>query len=245
MINIVVPMAGAGTRFANKGYSRPKPFIDVLGQTMIERVLENLHLKEARFILLVRTEHLESEAGALDALCRNYPIEFVPVAALTEGAACTVLHARSLIDNDHPLLIANCDQIVDYDFQEVLDRCARLGLDGSVLTFEDTDTKWSYAKTGADGLIQEIREKQPISPHATVGVYLFSQGKVFVDAAIDMIVRGDRVNNEFYVAPAYNYAIAAGKRFCIHDIGKERMHGTGTPEDLEAYIALLSGQGLQ
>lgn len=240
-INIVIPMAGAGSRFAKAGYALPKPFIDVLGKPMICHVLENLNMPDARFILLARKEHYDNQRETVDWIKARYAAEFVLIDKLTEGAACTVLHAHRLIDNDTPLLIANSDQIVDMDIEDFISDSDRRGLDGSVLCFEDSDPKWSFAKLDENGLITMIREKEPISENATVGIYYFHEGRDFVENAIDMLVRNERVNNEFYVAPVYNYAIEQGRRFGIYSIDKNQMHGTGTPEDLDKYIEIKRG----
>jgi NDP-sugar pyrophosphorylase family protein len=241
VINIVVPMAGAGSRFVAAGYDRPKPFIDVAGTPMIVRVLENLASSDARFLLLARTDHLEQEADLVREIERDYQASFIAVEQLTEGTACTVLHARALIDNDTPLLIANSDQIVDFSVDAFIADCHRRQLDGSILTFIDRqqDPKWSFAKIDAEGLVTEVQEKKPISMHATVGIYYYRSGHDFVAAAIDMIVRNDRVNREFYTCPTYNYAIRNGARIGIYDIAPEKMHGLGTPEDLNLYLRHL------
>ena len=230
-------MAGAGRRFAEKGYDKPKPFIDVLGKPMICHVLDNLNIENAKFVLLARKEHFEAEKETVKLIVQNYNAEFVLIDNLTEGAACTVLHAHRQINNSIPLLIANSDQIVDMNIGDYLNDSDSRKLDGSVLCFEDDDTKWSYAKIDENGIITAIEEKIVISQHATVGIYYFARGNDFVQNAIDMIIRNERVNNEFYVAPVYNYAIANGGRFGIYSINKSQMHGTGTPEDLDKYIA--------
>lgn len=242
MINIVIPMAGAGSRFTQAGYDKPKPFIDVLGLPMICHVLENLTLQnkgeqeKAQFILLARKEHVEAEQETVKYIKSNYNVEFVLIDKLTEGACCTVLHAHKLINNDIPLLIANSDQIVDININDYVNDSKTRNLDGSVLTFESDHPKWSYAKLDGNNLITLIREKEVISNHATVGIYYFEKGSDFVENAIDMIVRNERVNNEFYVAPVYNHSIKKGKRFGIYSIDANKMHGTGTPEDLDNYI---------
>ena len=138
-------------------------------------------------------------------------------------------------------MIANSDQIVDMDIQDYINDSENRGLDGSVLCFEDNDKKWSYARLDSAGMIEEIREKEVISEHATVGIYYFNRGRDFVENAIDMFVRNERVNNEFYVAPVYNYAIEKGGKFGIYSIDKSQMHGTGTPEDLDKYIEIKQG----
>lgn len=242
MINIVIPMAGAGSRFAKAGYKKPKPFIDVLCKPMICHVLDNLNIPDVKFILLTRFEHYNNEQETVKWIKSNYKVEFVMIDKLTEGAACTVLHAHRLINNDTPLLIANSDQIVDMDISEYINDSKKRGLDGSVLCFEDNDKKWSYAKLDKNRFITEIREKEVISKNATVGIYYFNKGRDFVENAIDMIVRNERVNNEFYVAPVYNYAINQGKKFGIYTIDKTQMHGTGTPEDLDKYIETVKEQ---
>ncbi len=239
MINIVIPMAGQGSRFVKAGYKTPKPFIEVLGTTLIERVLDNLVIDNACYYLIARTEHLKSQALVVERLKKKYNVVFIAIDKLTEGAACTVLHAHRHINNDVPLLLANSDQYINDSVKNYVDDCQKRDLDGSILTFLEPlrDPKWSYAKTDAQGLVTEVREKVAISDQATVGLYYFSKGKSFVDAAIDMIVANDRVNGEFYTCPVYNYCIQAGERIGIYNIAAENMHGLGTPEDLNLWIA--------
>lgn len=237
-MNIVIPMAGEGSRFVKAGYTTPKPFIDVKGRPMIERVMDNLATPEARFILIVRRSHLEGHKKIMDRLKRRYPVVLLTIDQLTEGTACTVLFARELINTDTPLLIANSDQLVDVDLGAYYEDARHRCLDGSILTFQDPfkDSKWSFARLDENNLVTEVREKVPISDIATVGIYLFSQGRTFVDAAIDMVVRNDRVGNEFYTCPVYNYAVKNGKTIGIFNIPFEAMHGLGTPEDLDRYL---------
>lgn len=238
MINIVVPMAGMGSRFASAGYAKPKPFIDVNGKPMIQRVLENLAYPGARYILIARKEHLEAEAELVRQIEREFNAVFLALDQLTEGTACTVLHARKFINNDEPLLIANSDQLVDMHIGDFIDDCSRRQLDGSILTFVDErrDPKWSFARTDDQGLVVEVQEKKAISEYATVGIYLYRRGRDFVDAAVDMFIARDRVNQEYYTCPTYNYAIRAGLRIGLYNIDVQQMHGLGTPEDLNAYL---------
>lgn len=238
MINIVIPMAGLGSRFAKAGYEKPKPFIDVAGRSMIVRVLENLKVPDARYILIARKEHLEQEAELVAQIEKEFNAIFIPIERLTEGTACTVLYARKYINNDEPLLIANSDQIVDMDIVDFLKDCKDRKLDGSILTFIDKyqDPKWSFAKLDNHSLVTEVKEKIVISKYATVGIYLYSKGKDFVNAAIDMIIENDRVNNEFYTCPTYNYVIRNHSKIGIYNIEFNMMHGIGTPEDLNMYL---------
>ena len=240
-MNIVIPMAGKGSRFEMAGYAKPKPFIDVNGKPMISRVIDNLYYPGAKYYLIARHDHIEQEKELVEQIKETYDAEFIPIKDITEGTACTVLFARKYINNSSPLLIANSDQLVDTSIEAFVNDCFNRNLDGSILCFIDKEKnpKWSFAKTGKNGILTEVKEKLAISDLATVGIYLFSKGSVFVDAAIDMIVRNERVSNEFYTCPVYNYAIKNGYRFGVYNISESGMHGLGTPEDLVAYMAAL------
>jgi NDP-sugar pyrophosphorylase family protein len=238
MINIVIPMAGMGSRFAKAGFEKPKPFIDVMGKPMISRVLDNLYYPDARYILIGRKEHLEQEEELVAEISSKYNATFIAIDQLTEGTACTVLFSRAMINTDEPLLIANSDQLVDCSIEDFINDCVDRKLDGSILTFTDLELnpKWSFAKTNEDGLVEEVQEKVVISEFATIGIYLFMKGKDFVDGTIDMVINNDRVNNEFYTCPVYNYLIKERKKIGIYNIEFSQMHGLGTPEDFEKYL---------
>lgn len=237
-ITVVIPMAGQGSRFEQAGYTLPKPFIDVEGKPMIARVMDNLKLMNARYVLIARREHIERNSDIVLELQKKYPVKILEIDKTTEGAACTILHARSLIKRDHPLLLANCDQLIDIDINEFVQDSIRRRLDGSILTFTNTcrDPKWSYAKIDSNGVVTEVKEKEAISDYATVGVYFYARGEYFIDGAIDMIASNDRVNGEFYSCPVYNYVIRSGKKIGIYNIELSDMHGIGTPEDLTAFL---------
>ena len=237
MLNIVIPMAGAGSRFANAGYQMPKPLIDVAGQTMIEVVINNLRPScQHRFIFICQASHIV-EFG-LEQKLRNWApgCEIVAVDGVTQGAACTVLAAKHFINNDDALMIANSDQFIEIDIDAYL---ASLGnLDGLIMTMKANDPKWSYVGFGPDGLVESVVEKKVISDDATVGIYNFAKGRDFVASALAMIEADIRTNGEFYVAPVYNMMIQAGARIGIFGVGQvgAGMYGLGTPEDLDAFL---------
>lgn len=240
-LNVVIPMAGLGSRFVSAGFQKPKPFIDVNGKPMIVRVLENLSCDDAHYILIARKEHLEAETIIVNQILERFNASFVSIDFLTEGSACTILHARNFIDNEVPLLIANSDQIIDFDVRTFVNEAKKRNLDGSILTFIDKskNPKWSFAKVDINDIVIEVREKQPISHYATVGIYFFNKGKYFVDGCIDMIIKNERTNNEFYTCPVYNELIEQGRVIGIFNIHEKLMHGTGTPEDLQNYLNVL------
>ena len=232
-MNVLIPMAGAGSRFEQAGYTFPKPLIDVNGKPMIQRVVENLNM-DARHIFIVQKEHYEkySLKHTLNLIAPNCKI--VQVEGITEGAACTTLLAKEFINNNEPLVLANSDQYVNWNSNEYMYSCMADDIDGSILTFESTHPKWSYAKLNEDGFVTEVAEKKPISKHATVGIYFWKRGKDYVDAAESMIQKNIRVNNEFYVCPVYNEALLRGARVKTFHIDK--MWGLGTPEDLDLFL---------
>lgn len=241
MLNIVIPMAGRGSRFATAGFTDPKPLIPVHGVPMIRLVIANLAPKVPhRFIFICQREHYL--AYGLDRLLPQWTVDpqVVLLDGVTEGAACTVLSARDLIDNDDPLMIANSDQYIAASIDSYLDDMTQRGLDGLIMTMSANDPKWSFAATTPDGMVTRVVEKEVISEDATVGIYNFAHGRDFVAAADEMIAGGERVNGEFYVAPVYNRMVAAQRRIGIFGIGTDGkgMHGLGTPADLAAFLEL-------
>lgn len=241
MLNILIPMAGRGSRFQEVGYRDPKPLIPVHGRPMVEWVIDNLRpSRPHRFIFLCLKEHLdqyplqrclEQAAGPASVV--------IPIAEVTQGAACTALLAKRFIDSSDPLMLANCDQWVDVDMDDYLAAMDRDNSDGLIMTFWADHPKWSYCRM-ADGLVREVVEKQVISNEATVGIYNFAHGGDFVWAAEEMIRKELRVNGEFYVAPAYNQLIDSGRKVRVYNIGKDGqgMYGLGTPSDLETFLRI-------
>lgn len=236
MLNVVIPMAGRGSRFVDAGYTFPKPLIDVNNQPMIQTVVENLGLK-GRHIYLALKEHCDTYSFKylLPLITSPNPCEIIQVDKVTEGAACTILLAEELIDNDDELLLANSDQWVDWDSEHFLKYMRNKNADGGIVTFTATHPKWSFAKVQeVTNLVTEVAEKKPISNVATVGIYYFKHGRDFVRGAKKMIEKEIRTNGEFYVCPVYNELIEEGKR--IYNYPIVEMKGLGTPEDLANYL---------
>ncbi len=232
-MNVLIPMAGAGSRFEKAGYTFPKPLIDVNGKPMIQLVTENLNI-EARHIYIVQKSHYEKYnlQQLLNLISPDCVI--VQVDGVTEGAACTTLLAKQFINNDEPLVISNSDQVFEWDSNEFMYSMVADEVDGGILTFEATHPKWSFAKLGEDGFVTEVAEKNPISNIATAGVYYFRKGSDYVKYAEQMIERDIRTNNEFYVCPVYNQACEDEQKIKVFHI--DRMWGLGTPEDLNHYL---------
>lgn len=241
VLNIVVPMAGRGSRFVEAGYTLPKPLIPIYNKPMIEVVIDNLRPKlEHRFIFICQQEHIKKYQ--IDELLRSAApgCEVVSIDGITEGAACTVLMAKSLINSGEPLMVANSDQYVDIDINEYLSDMEGRSLDGLIMTMKANDPKWSYAAMNSDNFVIEVKEKVVISSEATVGIYNFSSGRDFCAHAQAMIDNKELQNGEYYVAPVYNRFIADGSKIGVFNIGEEAdgMYGLGIPEDLELFRSL-------
>ena len=238
-LNVLIPMAGAGSRFEAAGYTFPKPLIEVRNKPMIQVVVDNLNV-EANFIFIVQKSHYEKYnlEYLLKLVAPNCKI--VQIEGITEGAACTTLLASNFIDNENPLLIANSDQFVEWNSSETIYSFESDGVAGGIVTFEATHPKWSYVKLGEDGYISQVAEKKPISNMATVGIYYWRKGSDYVKYAKQMIEKDIRTNGEFYVCPVFNEAIEDGLKFRVRNASK--MWGIGTPEDLNYFLENYRGE---
>jgi dTDP-glucose pyrophosphorylase len=237
-MKIVVPMAGAGSRFETAGYTFPKPLIEVQGEPMIAKVVKNLNL-QGQYIFLVQKTHYEKYnlQGLLTLIAPNCKI--VQIDGLTEGAACTVLKAKEYINNNEPLIIANSDQYIKWNSFETISSFNHKDADGGILSFTSVHPKHSFAKVDSNGYVTEVAEKNPISNNATVGIYHWKQGIDFVRYAEQMISKNIRTNNEFYICPVYNEAIQDGKKIKISSV--DEMWGMGTPEELNNFLTHYKG----
>jgi len=235
-MNILIPMAGAGKRFADAGYVFPKPLIEIDNKPMIQWVIESLNFN-ANYIFIIQKEHQEkynikSVLRILQPNCKIIELDHI-----TEGAACTTLLAKEFINNSDPLIIANSDQYIIWNSSKALYDFNSKNLDGAILTFEAIHPKWSYAKCDDEGFVTEVAEKKVISKNATVGVYYWKHGSDYVQSAESMIKKNIRVNNEFYVCPVYNEFLLKNKKVKIHNVDK--MSGLGTPEDLNNFLRTI------
>lgn len=232
-LNIVIPMAGAGSRFEKAGYTFPKPLIDVNGKPMIQVVVESLNI-DANYIFLVQKKHrkkynLDTLLNLITPNCKIIDVE-----GITEGAACTTLLAKEHINNSNPIVMANSDQYIEWDSNEFMYKMNETNSDGGILVFKSSHPKWSFVKIDNDGNAIEVAEKKPISDIATAGIYFWKKGSDYVKYAEQMINKNIRINNEFYVCPVFNEAIQDNKKIKIFEIDK--MWGIGTPEDLNVFL---------
>lgn len=234
-INILVPMAGRGRRFREAGYVDPKPMISIAGRPMIDWSLESLSGLSSphRFIFIALKEDLDSGLRKL----LEPRGEIVSIPDVTEGAVNTTLLASHLIEDETPLVIANCDQYLDWDFNLFLDSTD--GFDCSVVVFESDNPHHSYVET-ADTRVTRVREKEVISPLACGGVYFYRKGHDYLMGAKRLIEDEDRTNGEFYITPIFNKLIQAGRTVTYFKIENDKKHMLGTPEEVDVFLEKLA-----
>lgn len=233
-MNILIPMAGLGSRFPKS--KLPKPLIDVNGKPMIQRAIESMGIK-GNLIFITRIEH-NTEFNLDEKIKDLFPDStIISINYLTEGPACTAMLAENIIDGDESLIIANCDQIMNWDHEAFNLFCKNYPHDGFLVTYYANTEKNSYVKVKSDGFAQELKEKQIISNISTNGIHFWKKGSDFVQSVKRMIEKNDRApNGEFYIAPSYNYLIEDNKKIGIYHIPNCQHWAVGTEEDLKEYL---------
>jgi dTDP-glucose pyrophosphorylase len=250
-MNIVIPMAGRGKRFADAGYNKPKPFIDVRGTPMIELAVQNIapiewdfnlnqfHPVDYAFTFICLKEFMDKHEYEFRAILKENPFvdnyKIITVDEVTAGAACSVLLAKDIINNNQELIISDCDHLV-LDSNHILSGInffRRRSADGGIWCFLSDSPKWSYLRI-RDNIVRQVVEKEVVSNLANTGTYYFRRGSDFVKHAEAMVQNKDTSKGEYYVAPVYNYMITDGSKIIPFTVNQ--MVGLGTPDDLKAYL---------
>ena len=232
-MNILIPMAGLGSRFPSHTYPMPKPLIEVNGKPMIAKAIQSLNLEGNYFFVLAKNQFTELVKEIIQA--HKPESKFFEIDYVTEGPANSALLFRNEIDNDQELIIANCDQIMEWNSANFLHN-VRL-YDGAVVTYHTDTDKNSYARLDKNGMVVEIREKEVISNVSLNGIHYWKKGSTFVSSADRMIELQDRApNGEFYIGPTFNHMIKQGLKVGIYHIPNEQHHPVGVPDDLKKYL---------
>ena len=232
-MNILIPMAGLGSRFLTKGFKIPKPLIDVNGKVMIIRAIQSLGINNAKYLFVIAKN--EYSNSVRQEISKYVDCNFVEIDYITEGPACSALLFKEQINNDDELIIANCDQIMEWNSDLFLLNVRQY--DGAVVTYHETTDKNSYAKINDQGQVIEIQEKNVISNISLNGIHYWKKGSYFINSAQEMIDDDNRApNGEFYVGPSYNYMIKNGLTVGIYHVPNQMHHPVGVPDDLEKFI---------
>lgn len=243
MLQIVVPLGGKALRFQERGYTFPKPLVEIGHCSMIELVLRNLAPPAPyQYTFICRKENL-TEFFLGDMLRLLEPgSRIIPIERDTAGALCSVFLAIDDLDLNEELLIANGDQYIEGGLDPFYAACRATEVDGCILTFSASHPRWSFVKTDAAGRVRAVAEKRPISKQATAGLYYFRRAGDFIQAAEKMLVKGLTTAGQFFVAPVYNELILAGKNVTTYHLAENQMHSLGTPEDVEAFTEYFRPQ---
>lgn len=236
MLNILIPLSGKNQYFPESEYPFPKSLIEIGSKTLIERVVNNLSgaAKQVKFIFVIDGKdcskfHLDNTLNIItDGKCHIIRLENE-----TQGSACSSLLAIDHISNTTPLLISNGDQLFDESIVDLIEGFQKT--DAGVVTFDSVHPRWSYVRLDERGKVVETAEKRPISRNAIAGLYYFNQGQYFVDAAMQMIQKDERVNGNFYISPVLNQMILAGKDVCVRRVEVEKYHTFYTPQKLKEF----------
>ena len=241
MVQLVIPMAGLGSRFSSMGYSIPKPLLPLMGRAMIEVVVENLMVGQTSSVTLVASEDhradLENIRQGIEIIASNISgasLRVQYLKRLSQGPADSVRQCLNSLDQGAPMIIANSDQYVVGGIHELYSHLLSNAQESGLLVLEDSDPKWSFAKLDENDLVLEVKEKVPISAFATAGIYGFSSPRAFSEALALMDAAKDRTNGELYVGPTYNYLDGKTRAFHLGP-NQERFFGLGTPDDYELF----------
>ncbi|MFH1427232.1 MAG: glycosyltransferase family 2 protein [Patescibacteria group bacterium] len=234
-MKVVIPIAGRGSKFISAGYKEPKPLIMIKGKPMVKWATDALPFLQLNNDLIFIILKEQAEQYGLDWKLRvlyGAEVKIIISQEITDGAACTILLAKDLINTDEKLIIYNADQY----FKDSIDKVIQekdSEVKGIIPVFRATHQKWSYVLLNEEGYVEKTAEKEPISNLATVGLYYFSHGRDYVWAAEEMIKKNLRVSGEFYVCPVYNELIARGDKIIAPEV--KEMWSLGIPEDVEYF----------
>ena len=236
IMNIVIPMAGEGTRFPKTKYKKSKPLINILGKPMIQAAIESLNL-DGQYNYIIRKEHKDEIWDVLNTITPGCNI--ITVENTTGGPADSALLFDNIINNNKELVIANCDQIMWWDSEMFLVNARHPKYDGMIVTYYSDTPKNSYARINTRGFVVEVKEKEVISHTSLNGIHYWKNGSYFVDSAKRMKECNDTApNGEYYVGPTYNYMINdLKKKVGVYHIPNFQHNPVGIPEDLERYIS--------
>ena len=232
MINIVVPMAGRGQRFLDKGISTPKPLLEINSEPFISYVVDSVSFKKANFYFLIREQHLKE--NNFDEIFKKKKINYkiIPIKEDTEGAACTVLIGTKEMNSDLPLIVKDCDQVMNWSHENFLEFVNRRKNDGVLVTVPTTNPGFSYVELLDDmSTVTRTREKEVISSFENTGCYYFNKTAEYEYYENLMIKKNIRVKNEFYVSQIYNEYILDNKKIIHYPIVE--IFSINTPAELK------------
>lgn len=222
-MQIIIPAAGIGSRFRDSRFKEPKPLIKWNHLPMLHHVLDNFIGDYTKLILIKQKQYTFYYPG----------ISIIDIDYITDGPATTANIAKDLIDQEQPLLITNCDQIIkDWNKKTFLNFANHY--DAVLGGFISHHPGNSYVKLDNNNNVIEVKEKIVISNLATTGLHFWQKAKYFFDSYKQMISDNNKTNNEYYIAPSFQYLINTNYKVGLYMFNQH--YPVGTPEQLERFL---------
>jgi NDP-sugar pyrophosphorylase family protein len=244
-LQLLIPAAGKGSRFADVGVHLPKPLIPIWGIPMLIWVISNFPLN-AKDEIKILCQGIHGIPNALKKYTDKFPykIDFIEIDYWTDGPAHSLELLLEGLEDSSPVICANSDQYIFAGLPEYVDAVRHGNSQGQILTMEATSNAWSYIGRDLNGKVNRVVEKEEISNEATVGVYGWDSAATLRAALSWQRTDGIRVNNEYYVAPSYQYLIDNALDISTHSVGEHGIgvHGLGVPKDLSHFSTLESAR---
>lgn len=241
MINVLIPAAGMSSFYENSFF--PKLMYEISGRTMLERIIENYKdLHDCHFTFVFN--HKDCKGFHIDDSARiltEPSSDIIVLNGETSGALCTCLMAVQTIRNEVPLIISNCDQVIDVDYNSIISYFQQKKFNAGVVTFESIHPRWSYVRILGDE-VMEVAEKKPISRHAIAGFYYFEKGQDFIESAKKAIYKGHELDGKYYISSSLNEIILKGGRVGYYKIDRGNYHSFYSPEKIKEYEINLGGK---
>jgi NDP-sugar pyrophosphorylase family protein len=244
MFNILYPIAGFGTRFANQGFKELKPFIKIKDKYIIEYSLSSLNISGNYYII---TRQLDKKyKDILNEIFHKYNINghIIEIDRPTLGAAETCYLIKDYINNDNPLLVTNCDQYTPWDSNKFIEFINHNNYDVVVTTFNhepitlNTLTKYSFIKVNNSNLATEFSEKLAISYLSLNGIHYWRKSSLFFDSA-KLLLEDKSIIQEKYISLTFNYLIKQNYRISYFNMEPNTFYSLGSPEEIEKNLDWL------
>lgn len=232
-MNIIIPMAGAGSRFVDVGITIPKPLIEVMGVPLVEHAVNSFNVS-GTYVFITRKTNSDDDIKLSETLTKLRPeSKHISLNKLTSGPVESVLEAAHLIDNDEPLVIFNCDQLIKWDSNDILNYIKETDPQSLIVLYNSVDPKNSFAVI-EDGLVKKLVEKKPVSNNALIGFHYWKHGKDFVKSA-KLLMKNfrEKGTKECYISESFNYLESSISPYFI---ANPLYVPLGTPEDIQKYI---------
>ena len=238
-MNILIPLAGKGTRFRKENFKNPKPLIIINNKTMIERVIRSIKIYGNYFFVIQKMDNKNNRLmNIIEDTCKelNYPCKIKEIDYYTDGATETCLFMENEINKNEKLIILNCDQIMNWEPKYFLNFIVNNDYDGIVITKKINDKNYSYILL-EDNIGKKLAEKELISNDGLLGIHYWKKASDFYESAKNQIKNSIKSKNEYYLSLSYNYLIEKGKKITNYEFkNDEEIDVVGTPKELYEYL---------